>query len=83
MPKSESDEDLLAFFKENITPIWHANGSVMMGECVDKDLAVLGMESLRVADLSVCPVMINGHTQSTAYLVGWMCGEKVIEKWGL
>ena len=41
--------------------MWHANGSVKMGKpedqmaCVDSDFKVIGLESLRVVDLSVCP----------------------------
>jgi choline dehydrogenase-like flavoprotein len=47
--------------KEQVGPVWHANGTVMMGKpgdldsCVDTNFRVHGLQSLRVADLSVCP----------------------------
>ena len=36
---------------------------------VDTSFKVKGVKGLRVADLSVAPLMINNHTQSTAYLI--------------
>lgn len=42
-------------------PVWHANGTVKMGKtddptaCVDSKFRVRGVDSLRVADLSVAP----------------------------
>lgn len=61
-PASLSDEDLAAFAKQAAGTVWHANGSIKMGKkddalaCVDPDFKVYGMEGLRVADLSVCPL---------------------------
>jgi hypothetical protein len=84
--------------------MWHANGTVKMGKrgdllaCVDTDFKVIGVQGLRVADLSVCPFTpksvsslplirsinnkvadadISGHTQSHAYLIGWMAAGKL------
>lgn len=88
-PKSDSDEDIWQFIEKNVGPVFHANGSVMMGKnggkdaCVDKDLKVFGLESLRVADLSVCPLTPNNHTQSTAYLIGQVASEKIIQEYNL
>jgi choline dehydrogenase-like flavoprotein len=48
--------------KEQVVPVWHANGTVMMGRsedpksCVDTNFRVYGTRSLRVADLSICPL---------------------------
>jgi choline dehydrogenase-like flavoprotein len=42
--------------------VWHANGTVKMGKsddkgaCVDTSFKVFGVDGIRVADLSVCPV---------------------------
>jgi hypothetical protein len=84
--------------------MWHANGTVKMGKrgellaCVDTDFKVIGVQGLRVADLSVCPFTpksvfllpqirsinrkitdtdISCHTQSYAYLIGWMAAGKL------
>ncbi|KAL2009579.1 hypothetical protein VTN00DRAFT_5386 [Thermoascus crustaceus] len=89
VPGSEGDEDIWTFIQENLSPVWHANGTVKMGKpddksaCVDSKLRVRGLESLRVADMSVCPKTVNNHAQSTAYLIGEFAAEKIIEDYGL
>jgi choline dehydrogenase-like flavoprotein len=61
-PKTLSDEDVDAFMKEATTTVWHANGTAAMGKpddlqaCVDTSFRVYGVQGLRVADLSVCPL---------------------------
>lgn len=61
-PDSLSDEHIDAFMKEAAGTVWHASGTAMMGKkdnplaCVDKSFRVYGVEGLRVADLSVCPL---------------------------
>lgn len=62
-PKSESVEDILAFWRENCTSTWHMSCTVSMGKngdpkaCVDTNFRVLGVSNLRVSDLSVLPVL--------------------------
>lgn len=41
------------------------------------------MERLRVADMSVVPIMPNNLTQTTAYLVGVILGDKLARDYGL
>ncbi|KAF2688261.1 GMC oxidoreductase [Lentithecium fluviatile CBS 122367] len=88
-PESLSDEDIDAFMKDAATTVWHANGSVKMGKkaddqaCVDSRFRVYGVEGLRVADLSVCPLTPNNHTQATAYLVGQKAAERLVEEYRL
>jgi choline dehydrogenase-like flavoprotein len=88
-PEDLSDEKIDAFMKDATTTVWHANGSVVMGKkddplaCVDADLRVYGVDGLRVADLSVCPLTTNNHTQATAYLVGQKAAEKLIAEYNL
>jgi len=47
------------------SPLWHANGTVKMGPppdpttCVDSKFRVDGIESLRVADMSVAPLTVK------------------------
>jgi choline dehydrogenase-like flavoprotein len=85
-PASLSDEDVDAFAKDNATTVWHANGTVKMGRkgddgaCVDSKFRVIGVKGLRVADLSVCPLTTNNHTQATAYLVGQRAAETLIKE---
>ncbi|KAF2473694.1 choline dehydrogenase [Lindgomyces ingoldianus] len=88
-PESLSDDDILAFMKDATGTVWHANGTAKMGKkgdpfaCVDSDFKVFGIDGLRVADLSICPLTTNNHTQATAYLVGQMAAEKLIAEYKL
>jgi choline dehydrogenase-like flavoprotein len=61
-PKTTSDEDIQIFLDQWTDTTWHANGTTKMGlpdrdpsTCVDSDFRVIGINGLRVADLSVCP----------------------------
>jgi choline dehydrogenase-like flavoprotein len=42
-------------------------GTAAMGKVVDKDLNVIGVANLKVADTSVIPVVITAHLQQAAY----------------
>jgi len=89
VPKSNSDEDLLEFIRENAISVWHMTGTVKMGKagekdaCVDSDFKVVGIENLRVADMSVVPVLTNNHTQATAYIAGASLADKLVAEYGL
>jgi choline dehydrogenase-like flavoprotein len=62
-PRNASDEDLLKHWVKNTTSTWHMMGTASMGKSeqegavVDKDFRVFGVEGLRVADMSVIPVV--------------------------
>jgi choline dehydrogenase-like flavoprotein len=50
---------------------------------VDNRFKVFGVDGLRVVDLSVCPFVINAHTQSTAYVLGEIGAEVLAGEYGL
>ena len=62
-PKSMSEEDILDYWKETTGSTWHMTGTVKMGKktekeaCVDTDFRVMGTKGLRVADMSVVPIL--------------------------
>jgi choline dehydrogenase-like flavoprotein len=88
-PKSDSDEDLLAHWTETIGTSWHMTGTVKMGRpgesdaAVDNDFRLMGIEGLRVADMSVLPILPNCHTQAVAYVTGITCAEKLVSEYNL
>ncbi|KAJ5612021.1 hypothetical protein N7510_005215 [Penicillium lagena] len=88
-PSSESDEDILEFWKNNLSSSWHMTGTVKMGKpgnaeaAVDSQFRVFGIEHLRVADMSVVPVLTNNHTQATAYVTGSTCADVLIQEYAL
>ncbi|KAK5053259.1 hypothetical protein LTR84_002233 [Exophiala bonariae] len=87
-PKSESDEDILEFWKQTSGSTWHMMGTTQFGKTenegvVDKDFKVFGVDNLRVADMGVIPFAVNNHTQTTAYLVGLTAGDKLVAEYNL
>ncbi|PCG91297.1 Glucose-methanol-choline oxidoreductase [Penicillium occitanis (nom. inval.)] len=88
-PASKSDEDILQFWRDNLGSSWHMTGTVKMGKEGNKDAAVdnafrvFGVENLRVADMSIVPVLTNNHTQATAYVTGATCADVLIKEYTL
>ena len=62
-PKSTSEEDILAYWREMTSSTWHCCGTVRMGRDgeeragVDPQFRVVGAKGLRVVDLSVTPIL--------------------------
>ncbi|UPK95388.1 hypothetical protein LCI18_006323 [Fusarium solani-melongenae] len=89
VPASDSDEDILDFWRKNCTSTWHMSGTCSMGRSekdgavVDTGFRVFGVSGLRVADLSVMPIIASCHTQSTAYQVGMLSAEKIVAEYSL
>ena len=56
--------------KQNVSTTWHACGTCSMlprekGGVVDTHLKVYGTKNIRVADLSILPLITAVHTQGT------------------
>ena len=47
---------------------------------VNNDFKVVGVEGLRVADMSVCPILTTNHTQINAYLICQRCADLLLGK---
>jgi choline dehydrogenase-like flavoprotein len=61
-PKSDSEDDILEYWRQTTGSTWHMTGTAAMGKTaetavVDKDFRVFGVEGLRVADMSVYPIL--------------------------
>ncbi|GAA1954139.1 GMC family oxidoreductase [Microbacterium deminutum] len=61
--------------------IYHPVGTARMGmdaaSVVDPDLRVRGVEALRVADASVMPTVIRGHTNAPAIVIGEVAADRI------
>lgn len=74
-PKVTSDADLDAYIRATVVTAQHPVGTCRMGTdpataVVDPALKVCGTENLRVADASVMPALIGGHTNAPAIMIG-------------
>lgn len=64
-PKSDSDEDLRAHVQRYSGSAFHPVGTCAMGDVVDADLRVDGVEGLRVIDASVMPTVFANPNAPT------------------
>lgn len=82
-PTDASDEELAAFVRKDIGTVFHPVGTVRMGAADDDaavvgpDLKVKGVAGLRVADASVMPSLIRGHTIAPTVFIGYRAAELI------
>ncbi|GAB1859087.1 Glucose dehydrogenase [Camponotus japonicus] len=68
--------------------IYHYSGTCKMGPredptaVVDPKLKVIGVQGLRVADASIMPEIIAGHTNIPIYMIAEKLADMVKEEWG-
>lgn len=60
-PASDADADLRAYARRNTHTLFHPAGTCAMGDVVDAELRVHGVEGLRVVDASVMPAIVRGN----------------------
>lgn len=87
-PKDKSEEAIWEYVKRTTGSSWHMSCTTRISVdsasgCVDSSFRVHGLEGLRVVDMSVCPLVPNNHTQSTAYIIGEIAAEKMIKEYRL
>jgi choline dehydrogenase-like flavoprotein len=70
IPRSESDRDIDAHMREQAFSFYHPVGTCAIGSVVDSELAVIGVDGLRVCDASVMPTLIGGNTNAPAIMIG-------------
>jgi choline dehydrogenase-like flavoprotein len=56
----------------------HASSGCPIGSVVDEQLSVLGVEALRVADMSVAPTVPRANTHLTAVMIGERAADLVL-----
>jgi Choline dehydrogenase and related flavoproteins len=68
------DAQIDAFIRQTVTIGQHPTSSCRMGideeAVVDPELRVRGIDGLRIADASVMPTLIGGHTNAPAMMIG-------------
>ncbi|KAL9712335.1 hypothetical protein Ac2012v2_003572 [Leucoagaricus gongylophorus] len=69
------DKELADYLIRHLSSTFHTTGTASMlpqekGGVVDTRLKVYGTKNLRVADLSIVPLIVGSHTQSVAYGIG-------------
>ena len=82
-PSCESDEDLLAFARENGTTVFHPTSTCRMGfdstAVVDERLRVRGIGSLRVVDASIMPALVSGNTNDAVVMIAEKGADMILQ----
>jgi choline dehydrogenase len=76
----QSDDELLAFVRENGETVFHPTSTCSMGKVVDAELRVKGMQGLRVIDASVMPSVPSGNINATVIAMAEKGAELVCGK---
>ena len=78
---ARSDDDLRAHIRQLSQTLYHPAGTCRMGNdplaVVDPELRVRGLQSLRVADASIIPVLPSGHTNWPTVMIAERAAELI------
>ncbi|KAI7022693.1 hypothetical protein KC366_g12926, partial [Hortaea werneckii] len=76
-PDITTDEDLWAAIQQTAQTFYHPHGSLALGEVVDGDWRVRGLEGLRVVDSSTFPTTPTCHIQADVYAVAHRAARRI------
>ncbi|KAI7270739.1 hypothetical protein KC345_g7354 [Hortaea werneckii] len=76
-PNVTTDEDLWAAIQQTAQTFYHPHGSLALGEVVDGDWRVKGVEGLRVVDSSTFPTTPTCHIQADVYAVAHRAARRI------
>ncbi|KAL9129094.1 MAG: hypothetical protein Q9217_002366 [Psora testacea] len=74
-PTVQTDQDILTYIRNSSIPLYHAGATCAMGRVgdtqavVDAHARVMGVQNLRVVDISALPFVPPGHPQATVYML--------------
>jgi choline dehydrogenase-like flavoprotein len=69
VPASDSDDDVWAFIQKATQTVYHPTSTCAMGQVVDAELRVYGVEGLRIVDASVMPSITRGNTNAPTIMI--------------
>jgi choline dehydrogenase len=65
----KGDDRIADWIRGNAHTIYHPVGTCAIGRVVDAELRVYGLEGVRVADASVMPHVVRGHTHAATTMI--------------
>ncbi|KAK6148721.1 hypothetical protein DH2020_016246 [Rehmannia glutinosa] len=81
IPRHTNDTESLAqFCKDTVITIWHYHGGCHVGQVVDPDHKVIGVERLRVIDGSTFKESPGTNPQATVMMMGRYMGVKILRE---
>jgi choline dehydrogenase-like flavoprotein len=87
-PAGQRNEEILEYWQANAGSTWHPCGTAKVGSnkndgAIDGQGRVWDVQRLRVADLSMLPLIPPTHPQTVAYMIGLLIGDHIIKQYGL
>ena len=79
-PASDSEADILEWVRRAAQTVYHPTSTCAMGEVVDSDLRVLGVEGLRVVDASVMPTITRANTHATTVMIAEKASDVILDR---
>ncbi|URE26497.1 GMC oxidoreductase [Musa troglodytarum] len=71
LPKHDNaSKSVEQFCKDTVMTIWHYHGGCQVGQVVDKDYKVVGVDALRVVDGSTFNFSPGTNPQATVMMLG-------------
>lgn len=84
VPGSDPSDELLEEMALHFTlTVYHETSTCRIGDVVDAQLRVIGMNNLRVADASVMPNVISGNTNAPSIMIGEKAAEMIAAAHGV
>jgi choline dehydrogenase len=77
-PAALDRDALLELVAAQTQTIYHAAGTCAMGDVVDAELRVQGVEGLRVVDASVMPVPLRGNTNAPVIMIAERAADLIL-----
>lgn len=77
LPQKEgdlTDAEWREFLAASVNTYFHPTSTCQIGQVVDPNLKVKGIEGLRVADASVMPHITTSNTNAPSMMIGWRAG---------
>jgi choline dehydrogenase-like flavoprotein len=70
VPRDDSEAAIDEYMRRTTFAFWHPCGTCAIGDVVDPELRVYGLDNVRVADASVMPRLITGNTNAPCIMIG-------------
>jgi choline dehydrogenase-like flavoprotein len=69
IPKSDAEEDLREFVRDEAMTVFHPTSTCAIGPVLDPELRVHGFDSLRVVDASAMPTITRANTNAATIMI--------------
>lgn len=77
-PGIKTDSEIDQWLRANLDTAYHPTSSCRMGDVVDAECRVIGIEALRVVDASVMPDIVNANTHAAIVMLAEKASDQIL-----